>query len=173
MKKILFGIVVIFLLASCSSKTSFEDRSAQLPDEIKSVIEPLPDDIKDEMLIPTKLLSEEYNVDFGFTTEPVNDQNGKIVLSYFIFADVDSDWNITLNTFHTPSTPSHESKDNETVKLKNGTKATYSETKDGLQRGIIWTEDDITHEITLIENPEISEPIYTKEEFMEVVNNLK
>jgi hypothetical protein len=172
MKKILFSLFVIFLLASCSSKTTFENRSAQLPDEIKSVIEPLPDDIKDEMLIPTKLLSEKYNVDFGYTTEPVDDPNGKIVLSYFIFADVNSDWNITLNTFHNPSTPSHESKDNETVKLNNGTVATYSETKDGLQRGIKWTEDDITHEITLIENPERSKPKYTKDEFLEVVNNL-
>jgi hypothetical protein len=132
----------------------------------------LPDDFKDEMIFPTKLLSEKYNVDFGYTTEPVYDPNGKIVLSYFIFADVNSDWNITLNTFHNSSTPS-ESKDNETVKLKNGTKATYSETKDGLQRGIIWTDDDITHEITLIENPERSEPIYTKEECLEVINNLK
>ncbi|MFP7300308.1 hypothetical protein [Neobacillus niacini] len=173
MKKILFSVLVIFLLASCSSKTSFENRSAQLPDEIKKVIETLPSDSKDEMLFPTKLLSESYTVDFGYTSEPVYDSNGKIVLSYLIYASEEGDWNITLNTFHIPSTPSNESKDTETVKLKNGTVATYSETKDGLQRVILWTDDDITHEISLIENPERSKPKYTKEEFLEVVNTLQ
>jgi hypothetical protein len=173
MKKLFLSIFVIFLLASCSTETSFENRSSQLPNEIKDLIVPLPDDIKDKILIPTKLLSDKYSVDFGYTSEPVNDPNGKIVLSYLIYADKNSDWNITLNTFHIPSSPSHESKNNETVKLKNGIEATYSETKDGLQRVLLWTDNDITHEISLIENPERSKPKYTKDEFLEVVNTLK
>ncbi|MEH7495158.1 hypothetical protein [Neobacillus niacini] len=162
MMKIFLSLFVIFFLAACTNEASFEDRSAQLPD-----------DIKDDILIPSKLLSDKYTVDFGYTSEPVNNPNGKIVLSYLIYADENSDWNITLNTFHNPSSPSNEYKNSETVKLKNGTEATYSETKDGLQRAILWTGNEITHEISLIENPERSKPIYTKEEFLDVVNSLK
>jgi hypothetical protein len=173
MKRILLSIFVIFLLVSCSSKTSYETRSAQLPDDIKNEIKPFPVDIKDEMLFPTKLLSEKYTVDFGYTSEPVNHPNGNIVLSYFIYADENSDWNITINTFHNPSSPSHEFKNNETVKLKNGIEATYSETKNGLQRVVLWTHDNSTHEISLIENPERNKPIYAKEDFLEVVSTFK
>jgi hypothetical protein len=151
MKRVLLSIFVILLLVSCSSKTSSETRSAQLPDDIKNVIELFPVDIKDEMLFPTKLLSEKYTVDFGYTSEPVNDPNGNIVLSYFIYADENS----------------------ETFKLKNGIEATYSETKNGLQRVVLWTDDNSTHEISLIENPQRNKPIYTKEEFLEVVSTFK
>jgi hypothetical protein len=84
------------------------------------------------------------------------------VLSYFIYADENSDWNITINTFHNPSSPSHEFKNNETVKLKNG-----------LQRVVLWTDDNSTHEISLIDNPDRNKPVYTKEEFLEVVSTFK
>ncbi|MFJ5760611.1 hypothetical protein ACIQAA_16075 [Neobacillus sp. NPDC093182] len=173
MKRIFFSLLVLFFLAACSNEASFKDRRSQLPDDIISAIEPLPDKTKDQILIPSKLLSENYTVDFGYASEPVNDPNGNIMLSYIIYADKNSDWNITFNTYHNPSFPSHDSKNKETVKLKNGIEATYSETKNGLQRTILWKDDDITHEIFLIENPERSKPKYTKEEFLEVVNALK
>ncbi|MEH7255498.1 hypothetical protein V7111_25650 [Neobacillus niacini] len=77
-------------------------------------------------------------------------------------------------TYHMPSTPSSpRSVKTETVELKNGIKADYNEGKNGLQRAISWIEDDIRHSISLLENPERSKPIYTKEEFLEVVNSLK
>lgn len=173
MKRFFGGLLVIFFLAACSNEASFEVRRSQLPDDISSAIEPLPEDIKDDILIPSKLLSEKYTVDFGYASEPVNDPKGNIMLSYLIYADKNSDWNITLNTYHNPSFPSDDSKNKETVKLKNGIEATYSETKNGLQRTILWNDDDITHEVFLIENPERSKPKYTKEEFLEVVNTLK
>ncbi|MEH7255497.1 hypothetical protein V7111_25645 [Neobacillus niacini] len=87
MKKNFLSLFVIFILVACTNEASFEDRSSQLQDEIISAIEPLSDDIKDDILIPSKLLSEKYIVDFGYSSEPVNDPSGKIFQSFLIFTD--------------------------------------------------------------------------------------
>jgi hypothetical protein len=174
MKKIMLSLFALLLLVSCTSKTSFEDKKSLLPSETKNAIDQFPNDIKDEILIPSKLLSENYMVEFGYTSEPANDPNGKIFQSFLIYTDEKNDWKITFMTYHMPSSPSSPSSvKTETVELKNGIKADYNEGQNGLQRAISWNDDDIRYSISLLENPKATKPKYTKEDLIEVVNSLK
>jgi hypothetical protein len=171
MKKALFGLIICLFFVSCSSEDTFQERSSGLPDAVQKEIGQLPDDVKDAMIFPSTLLSDKYDVEFGFSSSPPNDIHGDIILTDFRYGGIDETWTIHLVTYHGTEEAMQEK--NETVELDNGFKGNYRENKNGLERSVTWNDSDkkAQHEIFLLEDPSNDKPVYSKADFLEVVNS--
>lgn len=166
---LIFSLLIIFSLYSCSNETSFEQKASSLPKDVKNEMSKLPDEVLEEILIPSKLPSDSYTVDFGFTSEPINDPDGEIISTTLIFIAENGDWNLIINTWHSNATAANK-KSSETIKLDNGTKAEYSESKDGRGKSVTWNMGKkAKYEVTLLS----MNGKYTKENLIEVVNSVK
>ncbi|MFZ3579923.1 hypothetical protein [Virgibacillus sp. DJP39] len=150
-----------------NKKVTLEERIADYPERIKEKIEKLPEEFKENMGVPTEL-PESYSIaDFGYTRQPFDDPNGRIVHTSFIYAGGNT--NILLNTRYGEATSSQDDYEYETVTLDNGIEAEITTSESSLS----WVNKDGNHHIlSLLVPPDTTDPDVTIEELIKMANSM-
>ncbi|MFD1851276.1 hypothetical protein [Oceanobacillus bengalensis] len=168
MKKSLsfLAIIIIGLLTACSNDTNqYQEVISNYPETIKENIEELPEEFRENIVVPLKLPESYSVIDFGYTSEPINDPDGNIVLTNFIYAGNNSQ--LLLNTMYGNVSYANE-KSSETVTLDNGIEAKV------VDYSLRWEDQDGNHhELSLIVPPDTTDTEITIEDLIEIANSME
>lgn len=173
MKKFILLLLSVTLLSACSNDATASDEViSSYPETVRDEIATLPEKIQKNIAIPAKLPTESYKVQFFYDSNPLNDPNGNIVDTTFIYGGGDPPWNLQLTTWHGDSTSSNNNS-TEKVTLDNGIEAEITGTDDDNVKEIKWeNENGKTHSLTLLELPD-TEPQYTVDDLIGVANSME
>lgn len=165
-----FLLILIALLTACSNE-SIGEVTTDYPETVKDEIKKLPDNVKENMAVPTKLPSESYDVQFSYESDPINDPTGDIINTTFVYVGENPTWHLQLTTWHGNASASSY-KDKQKVTLENGIEAEMSGTDNDNQKGIEWkNKNGKIHSLTLLEHPD-KEPQFTMDDLIEIANSM-
>ncbi|WP_430787052.1 hypothetical protein VBD025_15435 [Virgibacillus flavescens] len=151
-----------------NSSPTIEQLTAEYPEEVKEKIAELPESIQEKLVVPTDLPSDSYNVQFSYESVPINDPNGEIIFSTFLYIGENPSYHLMLTSWY-QNASSSSGKSYEQITLDNGVKADIvSDTE------LKWRdkEGDL-HELTLLEPPDVKESQFTVEDLIEVANSVE
>lgn len=162
----LLALLFIGILSACSNDSNpSQEIISHYPENIKQNIEELTEDFSDSIVVPSYLPEPYRVIDFGFTSEPINDPNGRIVLTNIIYAGESSQ--LLLNTMYGNATFANQGS-NEIVTLDNGIEANLGDFS------LSWeNEAGNYHELSLIVPPDGTEPEITIEELIKIANSME
>ncbi|SEM76804.1 hypothetical protein SAMN05192533_105243 [Mesobacillus persicus] len=162
----LLVVMIIGLLTACSNEVNqSQEVIANYPEAITERIEELPEAIRKNLVVPSKLPESFHVIDFGYTSDPPNDPNGKIILTNFIYSGDHAQ--LLLNTMYGDSVSYTNEKNSETVTLDNGIVAKVGDFS--LRWG---NEDGSYHELALLFPPDVTETEMTIDDLIEIANSM-
>jgi hypothetical protein len=149
-----------------------EERIADYPEEVKEQVHNLPEEIKKKLLVPTKLPSEDYQVQFDVTS-PMDPSDDTITLTAFTYIGENPKYSLHVTTWHTEveevTDPAINSK---IVQLANGYEAYITGTSEDDIKGLSFRDENNTlHELTLVEEPNKT-PIFTEDDLVNIANSM-
>lgn len=161
----LLVVMIIGLLTACSNDLNpSQEVIANYPETIKKSIEELPAEFRENLVVPSKLPESYRVIGFGYTSEPPNDPNGKIILTNFIYSGDHAQ--LLLNTMYGNGSYANE-KSSETVTLDNGIVAKVGDFS------LRWeNKDGNHHELALIFPPDVTETEMTMDDLIEIANSM-
>ncbi|GAA0502988.1 hypothetical protein GCM10008986_33280 [Salinibacillus aidingensis] len=159
-------MIVIGILSACSSDSNpSQETISNYPEKVQDKVAELPEEIRETLVVPAELPENMRVVDFDYTSEPVNDPDGKIILTTFTYAGDSS--NLLLNTKYGNVSYANE-KSSKTVTLENGMEANVSESS------VRWeNENGHHHELSLIEPPDGTGSDVTMDDLIEIANSME
>lgn len=169
MKKLLVLILSISFFTACSNQAdSSQAVLADYPESVQEDMEELPEAFKDSLTVPSELPDSYKPIQFDYIRQPMDDPNGEITNTSFVYAADDTSYPLILFTMYGEVMHQNETV-RETITLENGIEAKiigdYS---------IRWeSEKGQTHDLSLIVPPDGTEPALTIDDLIETANSME
>lgn len=165
-KLLLFIGIIISMLTACSNDTSQSQKIIlTYPESVQETIMELPEDFRNKIIVPSKLPDIYSVIDFGYTSEPINDPNGNIILTDFIYAGKNSQ--LVLTTMYGNVSFANEYGGG-TITLDNGIEAKAGDFS------LRWeNKNGDFHELSLMVPPDTTEIEMTMDDLIEIANSME
>lgn len=168
MKKSLLLLLVVFLTACATEADSTQETFSDYPDSIKEDIERLPEDFKDNLVVPAALPESYKPVRFDYIAEPNNESIERIVNTSFVYAQDEKSHPLIFDTMYGNVDFANEDI-RKTITLDNGTEAKVTG-----DYSLRWGNGkDQTYELSLAVPEGESDPEIQMDDLIEIANSLE
>ncbi len=160
--------VLLFSMIDSQDNNQIEQLTSEYPSDVKEKIAELPESVQENIVVPSKLPSESYNVQFTYMSEPMNDPNGRIVQTSFLYIGDNPSYHLILTTWY-GNAITKNSKTYDKVTLDNGIVAKITG-----EKALKWKNDKgHLHELSIMEPPDASESQFSIDDIVNIANSIQ
>ncbi|MFB7140652.1 hypothetical protein ACFCYN_13445 [Gottfriedia sp. NPDC056225] len=147
MKKIILLFSILFITACSHGNNAVESLKKEYPKTVKNVVDQLPKDVQEELVVPERLPFRAKDVTMDVLN---NKSNGAINATSFNYSNEEEEITMFVITYHNKKyTFPKNQQPLKITKLKDGTKVLIVDDDDNTKT-IRWKKDGLYHSISLL-----------------------